>query len=82
MKKYIYRNIERQSMALSMDEYIEQLLAEFNGPPALRKIIRNILDEPIPAGNQTTLVEPASPEAYAPSAKTKRCKTKSPSGRV
>ena len=37
-------------MMASMDEYIEQLLAEMPGNVTLRTVVQNILDEPIPRG--------------------------------
>ena len=63
-------------MALSMDEYIEQLLAEFNGPPALRTIIQNILDEPIPEATKRRLLKPLLPRPVPPVRKNRGVKRK------
>src|ERR1043165_2171834 len=59
-----------------MDEYIDQLLAEFTGPPALRKIIQNILDEPIPEATKRRLLKPLLPKPIPPVRKRKGVKRK------
>lgn len=45
----------------SMDEYIEQLLAEMPGNVTLRTVVQNILDEPIPEAVKKRLLKPLLP---------------------
>src|ERR1043165_901458 len=59
-----------------MDEYIDQLLAEFTGPPALRAIIRNIIDEPIPEAAKRRLLKPLLPRPVPPVRKQRGVKRK------
>src|ERR1043165_4555238 len=59
-----------------MDEYIDQLLAEFTGPPALRKIIQNIIDEPIPEAAKRLLLKPLLPKPIPPVRKQRAMKPK------
>ena len=49
-----------------MDEYIEQILAEMPDP-TLHDVVRNILDEPIPAAVKRRLLKPLQPRKYRPS---------------
>ena len=44
----------------TMDEYIDQLLAEIPDLP-LRGVVQNILDKPIPAAVQERLPKPLAP---------------------
>lgn len=46
-------------MTLVMEEYIEQLLADW--PPALRAVVQNILDEPIPEAVKRHLLKTDGP---------------------
>ena len=48
----------------SMDEYIDQLLAEM--PEPAQKVVRNILDEPIPDTVKRCLLKPLYPGKYRP----------------
>ena len=48
-----------------MDEYIEQLLAEMPDS-AIRNVIQNILDEPIPEAVKRRLLKPLQPSKYRP----------------
>ena len=48
-----------------MDEYIEQILAEMPDS-ALRDVIQNILDEPIPEAVKRRLLRPLHPRKYRP----------------
>ena len=50
---------------VTMDEYIEQLLAEMPDS-ALRNVIQNILDEPIPEAVKRRLLKPLQPREYRP----------------
>src|ERR1043165_9605661 len=59
-----------------MDQYIDQLLAEFTGLPVLRKIIRNILDEPIPEATKRRLLKPLLPKPIPPVRKQRGIKRK------
>ena len=48
-----------------MDAYIEQLLAEMPDS-ALRNVVKNILDEPIPEAVKRHLLKPLQPRKYRP----------------
>ena len=48
---------------VTMDEYIEQLLAEMPDS-AIRNVIQNILDEPIPEAVKRRLLKPLQPSKY------------------
>ncbi|KAK3801763.1 hypothetical protein RRG08_043778 [Elysia crispata] len=50
---------------VTMDEYIEQLLAEMPDS-AIRNVIQNILDEPIPEAVKRRLLKPLQPSKYRP----------------
>ena len=50
---------------VTMDEYIEQLLAEMPDS-ALRNVVKNILDEPIPETVKRRLLKPLQPRKYRP----------------
>ena len=50
----------------TMDEYIDQLLAEIPDSP-LRGVVQNILDEPIPVAVKERLLKPLAPRKYRPS---------------
>ena len=50
---------------VTMDEYIEQLLAEMPDS-TLRNVIQNILDEPIPEAVKRRLLKPLQPRKYRP----------------
>src|SRR5688572_11966941 len=63
-------------MDKAMDDYIEELLAEFDGPPALRNIIQNILDEPIPEATKRRLLKPLLPRPVPPVRKQRGVKRK------
>ena len=45
-------------------EYLEQLLAE--NAPAVRKVVQNVLDEPISQETQKSLQNPLLPKPYQP----------------
>ena len=47
-----------------MDEYIDQHLAEMQMPEPAQKVIRNILDEPIPETVKRRLLKPLFPKIY------------------
>ena len=49
-----------------MDEYIDHILAEMQMPKPAQKVIRNILDEPIPETVKTRLIKPLFPNKYRP----------------
>ena len=49
-----------------MDEYIDQLLAENQMSEPAQKVVRNILDEPIPETVKRRLLEPLFPRKYRP----------------
>ena len=51
----------------TMDEYIDQLLAEMQMPEPAQKVVRNILDEPIPETVKRRLLKPLFPKKYRPS---------------
>ena len=51
------------SMA-DMDEYNDQLLAEIQMPEPAQKVVRNILDEPIPETVKKRLLKPLFPKKY------------------
>ena len=50
----------------TMDEYIDQLLAEMQMPEPAQKVVRNILDEPIPETVKRRLLKPLFPKKYRP----------------
>ena len=50
-----------------MDEYFDQLLAEMQMPDPAQKVVRNILDEPIPETVKRRLLKPLFPKKYRPS---------------
>ncbi|KAK3743384.1 hypothetical protein QZH41_002125 [Actinostola sp. cb2023] len=56
----------RRNMA-TMDDYIDQLLAEMGTPEALQRVVHNILDEPIPEAVKRQLLKPLLPAATRPS---------------
>ena len=45
-----------------MDEYIDQLLAEMQMPEPALKVVRNILDEPMPETVKRRLLKPLFPK--------------------
>ena len=45
-----------------MDEYIDQLLAEMHMPEPAQKVVRNILDEPIPESVKRRLLNSLFPK--------------------
>ena len=47
-----------------LDEYIDQLLAEMQMPEPAQKVVRNILDEPIPETVKRRLLKPLFPKKY------------------
>ena len=49
-----------------MDEYIDQPLAEMQTSEPAQKIVRNILDEPIPETVKRRLLKPLFPRKYRP----------------
>ena len=51
---------------VDMDEHIDQLLAEMQMPEPAQKVIRNILDEPIPETVKRRLLKPLFPRKYRP----------------
>jgi len=44
-----------------MDEYIEQLINKLQVPSAVRSVVQNILDEPIPEATKKRLLKPLLP---------------------
>ena len=50
---------------VTMDEYIEQLLAEIPDS-TLQDVVKNILDEPIPEAVKRRLLKPLQPRKYRP----------------
>jgi len=58
-------------MTMSMDEYIDQLLAQWKDPTTLRTAVQNILDEPIPEAMKTWLLKPLLPRPIPPTCKHK-----------
>ena len=50
----------------TMDEYIGQLLAVMQIPEPAQKVVRNILDEPIPETMKRRLLKPLFPKQYGP----------------
>ena len=55
------------TMASTMDDYIEQLLAEMaDEKSTLHDVVQNILDEPIPDSVKGRLLKPLYPEKYRP----------------
>ena len=53
-----------------MDEYIDQLLAEMQMPEPAQKVVRNILDEPIPERVKRRLLKPLFPKKISTSTPT------------
>ena len=49
-----------------MNEYIDQLLAEMQMPEPAQKVVRNILDKPIPETVKRRLLKPLFPKKYRP----------------
>ena len=49
---------------MTMDEYLDCLLGD--EPPALRTVVQNILDEPIPAATKKRLLKPLLPQPPLP----------------
>ena len=58
---------------VTMDEYIEQLLAEMPDS-TLHDVVKNILDEPIPEAAKRRLLKPLKPRKYRPSPPPRRKK--------
>ena len=50
----------------TMDEYINQLLSEMQIPEPAQKVVRNILNEPIPETVKRHLLKPLFPKQYRP----------------
>ena len=50
-----------------MDEYIDHLLADMHMPEQAQKVVRNILDEPIPETVKRRLLKPLFSKKYRPS---------------
>jgi len=63
-------------MVSTMDEYIEQLLAEMADNRTLRTVAQNILDEPIPEATRKRLLKPLLPRPIHPPRKRKLEKQK------
>ena len=59
----------------TMDEYLEQLLAEMPDS-AIRNVIQNILDEPIPEVVKRRLLKPLKPSKYRPIPPPRKAKAK------
>jgi len=59
-------------MTASLDEYIEQLLAEMPHNGTLQNVVQNILDEPIPEAVKKRLLKPLLPRPTPPPRKHKR----------
>ena len=58
-------------MVATMDEYIEQLLAEMADNRTLRTVVQNILDEPTPEAVKKRLLKPLLPQPIPPPRKRK-----------
>ena len=59
----------------TMDEYIEQLLAElYPDNPTLHDVVQNILDQPIPDSAKARLLKPLQPGKYRPSPPPRKAK--------
>ena len=58
---------------VTMDEYIEQLLAEMP-ESTLHDVVKNILDEPIPEAVKGRLLKPLQPRKYRPSPPPRKAK--------
>ena len=54
-------NTKESKRDQSMDEYIDQLIAEFE---ALTAVVKNILDEPIPEVVKSRLLKPLRPSVF------------------
>jgi len=63
-------------MVATMDEYIEQLLAEVADNRTLRTVVQNILDKPIPQATKKQLLKPQLPQPIPPPRKRKLEKRK------
>ena len=50
----------------TLDEYIDHLIAEMQIPESAQKVVRNILDEPIPKTVKRRLLKPLFPKKYRP----------------
>ena len=50
----------------TMDEYIDQLLAEMQTPEPVQSVVHNILDEPISEAVKERLLKPLLPRKYRP----------------
>ena len=61
------------SRMVTMDEYIEQLLAEMP-ESTLHDVVKNILDEPIPEAVKGHLLKPLQPRKYRPSPPPRKAK--------
>ena len=59
-----------------MDEYIDQLLAEMQMPEPAQKVVRNILDEPIPETVKRRLLKPLFPRKISTSTPTSHVRSK------
>jgi len=59
-----------------MDEYIEQLTNEWQVSLAVRSVVQNILDEPIPEATKKRLLKPLLPRPVPPPRKRKLEKQK------
>ena len=65
--KFPIRQMFAHGIFSTMDEYIEQLLAEMpDEKSTLHDVIQNILDEPIPRTVKRRLLKPLYPEKYRP----------------
>jgi len=64
------------SMPMTMDEYIEQLLAEMLDKGTLQNVVQNILDEPITEAVKKRLLKPLLPRPIPPPRKRKSEKQK------
>ena len=60
---------------VTMDEYIEQLLAEMPDS-ALYDVVKNILDEPIPEAVKRRLLKPLQPKKYRPTPPPRKAKAR------
>ncbi|KAK3794857.1 hypothetical protein RRG08_001008 [Elysia crispata] len=60
---------------VTMDEYIEQLLAEMPDS-ALHDVVKNILDEPIPEAVKRRLLKPLQPKKYRPTPPPRKAKAR------
>ena len=58
----------------SLDDYIDELLAELQTPEPVQSVVHNIINEPIPESVKRRLLEPLLPGATRPSPPSRKAK--------